>query len=128
MAIDITWDNEAQTIIRVDFVSKWSWDDYHEMVKTITHMMNDVGHSVDIIYNLQQSAPLSAGAISHGAATLRLLDGRFGVLMIVSSAGYVKALLSTFRTVYKKWSDCVLGAESVEDAREIIARYATKGS
>lgn len=127
MSIGIAWDNEAQTVIRVDFVSKWNWDDYHEMVKTLAHMIDDVGYQVDIIYNLQQSAPLSSGAISHGASTLRLLDGKFGVLMIVSSAGYVKAILSTFRTVYKQWSDRVIGVESVDDARTYITHNAGKG-
>ncbi|MBC7812684.1 MAG: hypothetical protein H7175_16125 [Burkholderiales bacterium] len=127
MAIDIAWDNEAQTVIRVDFVSKWDWNDYHEMVKFAAQMMNEVGHTVDLIYNLQQSAPISAGAITHAATTMRLLDGRMGLMMVVSNAGYIKALLSTFQLVYKNWSDRVIGAASVEDARTYITRNAGKG-
>jgi hypothetical protein len=127
MSIEIAWDNETQTVIRVDFVRKWDWEEYHQMVSTLSHMIDDVGYQVDIIYNLQQSAPLSSGAITHGAATLRLLDGKFGVLLVVSSAGYVKAILSTFRTVYKQWSDCVIGATSVEEARVHITQNAGKG-
>ncbi|HLU08374.1 MAG TPA: hypothetical protein VK003_01800, partial [Oceanobacillus sp.] len=53
MPIDMQWDDDAQTVIRVDIHPSATWDEFHEMVDRVIWAMRTVTHRVDILFNVE---------------------------------------------------------------------------
>lgn len=67
MSITVSWDDDAQTILRWDFVGMWTWDELERELAATAQRMNDRPSPVSAICDLTCSGPLPAtgSAISH---------------------------------------------------------------
>lgn len=53
MPIDIHWDDDAQSVIRVDVHPEATWDEFHLVVDRVIWAMRTVSHRVDVIFNVE---------------------------------------------------------------------------
>jgi hypothetical protein len=58
MPIEIIWDNDSRTILRLDFEGSWAWKDYDHAVEEAYRQVREVTNTVDVILNLFYSDPV----------------------------------------------------------------------
>lgn len=54
MTIDIRWDDEAQTILRLNFERSWTVDDFNRMIHRAFAIVRMVAHPVYVIADLRR--------------------------------------------------------------------------
>jgi hypothetical protein len=126
MQIDIHWDDDAQTVIRVDIHPYATWDEFHLMVDRVIWAMRTVSHRVDIIFNVEGKP--SGNPIPHlppEAATFAE-NVNLGMVVTTSEDNALTALHSVIMRilgVYKLDAQRSAGYFStVEDARRVLYR------
>jgi len=126
MPIDMQWDDDAQTVIRVDIHPSATWDEFHEMVDRVIWAMRTVTHRVDILFNVEDK--LSGNPIPHllpDAATFAENEN-VGVVVTASGIHALPALHSVIMRilgVYKLDAQHSAGYfATLEDARRILYR------
>lgn len=61
MSIEIVWDNDEQTIIRVTFPEEWTWDEWLEIDVITAPMLDSVQHKVCFLADLRQAKRVPSG-------------------------------------------------------------------
>ncbi len=122
MAIAILWDDEARTCLRLDFEGPWRWDEYDSAIAEASSTIESAGHRVDLIHNLRAGSRMPIGYfLPHFRYALNLMGANLGLIVFIGSNHSMQVLLSlfieTFTTVHHK----VAFADSVDDARRILA-------
>jgi hypothetical protein len=64
MKINVSWDNDAKTILHYKFAAGWSWNDLREIFNEGYQMLSTVDHPVDVIMDFTEAAMFApSGAI-----------------------------------------------------------------
>lgn len=102
MAITVSWDNEAQTIIRQQYEGQWTWDVFYTDAAEVTWaMMKTVSHPVYIIsdFTLSTGIPVG-GALTHARNVLSKYPDNWNGIIIVSPSQFVQSLVAVFRRLF----------------------------
>lgn len=66
MAIQVTWYDDAKTIIRHDFPVEWTWDEFYEAIRQSVEMEKSVRHNVYVVSVNPPNVKIPAGnALQH---------------------------------------------------------------
>ena len=57
MPVEIQWDDDSHTILRLDIHGQASWDEYHQKIDEIVEQLADSPHRVDLIMNIMSNMP-----------------------------------------------------------------------
>lgn len=99
MPMDMHWDDDAHTVIRVDIHPFATWDEFHITVDRIIWAMRTVSHRVDIIFNmdgLPSGNPIPQ--LDRNAATFAENDN-LGIVMTASGHNALSALHSVIMRI-----------------------------
>ena len=121
MSIQLSWDNDEKTIIRFDYGKGWTWDDFSEAGKLVQKMRAEVNHPVHIIANFEDGAFPPLGALGKFRTAQENVPGD-AVVVVVGGGMFITALVSSFSRVYKALSKNLMVADSLDKAREKIAK------
>lgn len=127
MPIDIQWDDDAHTIIRVEMPGSSTWHEYHQAIETVVQQMRTVSYRVDLIFAVTNSMP-AGNPIPHLKSGMSKLEqeANYGVIATITGenkSGYTMQIMSAVIRIYKldvKHSGGFY--TSLEDARAAIAR------
>jgi hypothetical protein len=122
MPITVTWDNPEQTIIRLTFEGRWTWDEHRATANHISDLLRDVNAPVDLIVDFH-SCHVPDNAIRYtesGTAFFWHPQARLTVLVGVQ--GFIRTLLMLFIQTYPQWAHQFLFAGTIEHAYEVLAR------
>jgi hypothetical protein len=121
MTIQVTWDNEEKTVIRHDFAGPWMWEEFWEIIGRTNRMIQEVPHRVHIIANMREAVmPRGLGMMSNmRKATLSAPPNRGMIVVVVNP--FLKTLLSLFMSFDPEMTGMMFSAESIEEARRVIA-------
>jgi hypothetical protein len=122
MPTKIEWDNDAKTIIRLEFSGSFTWKEYDEAVDQVYALIKAAPHHVDIISFMQPTVRIPKGdAIIHikRAFTTRPKNMRKGMLIgsDLFGATLVQALVKV-----KGIFDVFIAVESVDAARAFLTK------
>jgi len=126
MPVQVSWDDAAQTIIRWEYVGKWTWNEVSSTFQQVNQMMRAVEHPVSIIHDLTQSTRMPGGALTQAYRFTSALPENWDISVVVGSGAFVESLLDIFRKVYAKLGDHYKNAPTLDEARAIIARRKVK--
>jgi len=122
MAILAAWDNDEKTIIRHDFDAAWSWDEFWELVRLNSAMVESVSpKDVDIIVNLGKSMTPRGGLTMSNLRKARLSALPNQGIVVVVATPFMKALLSVFISFDPEMSEKLFIVETLEEARRMIS-------
>jgi hypothetical protein len=87
MPIDVTWDNEAKTVLRYDIGEYWNWDDFPTAVRQAERMRAEVLHPVSLIIAAQDGMrpPLGFPLSSLIDRTLRAAPDSMSIAVFVGN-------------------------------------------
>ncbi len=100
MAIRLLWENESRTIIRMEVVGRWTWNEMFQASQQGYAMLETVDHIVDPIIDFRQSEGLPDFAISNSSRMIGKRHPRTGVTMIVTTHPLFLGMWNAFRRVY----------------------------
>ncbi len=123
MNITVTWDDNAQTTLRWEFVDAWTWDELEDALAAAIHQMNSVPYPVTAICDLTRSAPLpmTGSAISHLCHARQLAKDQITAAVLVGASSYMKSIIALYCTIYRQPRDRYLFAASIEEAHALLA-------
>lgn len=100
MPINLLWENEAKTIVRMEVVGQWTWDEMYSASQEGYAMLESVQHIVDPIIDFRNSAAIPIYSITHARHMIGKRHPRTGLTVMVSSSALIYNLWDIFRRVY----------------------------
>jgi hypothetical protein len=122
MSITVQWDNEEKTIIRYDFTGNWDWVEFRERAKEASALTRSVEHRVDSISNFLPGTHIPKDAFIHFRRVMSDAPKNRGVNVIVGASQFIRVLVTVFSRIYKTLGERLIIADSLEDARVILAK------
>lgn len=119
MGITVSWDDETQTIIRLDYTNPWNWTDFQNALMQINTMAEQIEGRFDIINDINQT-DVPDGAMGPFKRTLRYGSDDAGLIVIANASTYGKSIVSTFQKIYPAAGGNWQLAGSVDEARATI--------
>ncbi|MEL6148057.1 MAG: hypothetical protein AAFV33_07870 [Chloroflexota bacterium] len=117
------WDNEAQTVYRIEFTDKWDWDTFTSEVLAVYRMIGERDHNVDIIVGFM--SPLPKGDALHNLtyAGSKQPPNLKRTVFINQAGALLTAIVHTIAT--SRGYDGPKFVESVEEARYYLEEPVT---
>ena len=126
MGVGVSWDDQAKTILRLDYSEKWTWAEVSTAMDEGITLMRSVTGKVCIIHDLTRSAAVPAGALTNAKRFTTGLPPNWDLSIVVGSGTFTETLLNIFSRVYIKLGEHYRTAQNIEDARKIIAQHRAK--
>lgn len=121
--LDVTWDDAAESIVRLDVHADYTWDEFYAAVAQVSALVAGKPHRVDMLVNLGRYSAESSGigAIQKALAALGELPQNTGlvVLVVPPLAGM---LLSAARRMDERVGERVRTASTLDKARDILTQ------
>jgi len=122
MPIQVVWDNDAKTIVRWDFDPGWTWDEYREAALLTNEMIGSVSHRVSCIRNLRKtSMPHGGDVLGQWKRTLVAAPDNMGMVIATDADTFLSAMAEIFKRVQRDNAHPITRANTVEEARQMIA-------
>lgn len=121
MGIKVLWDNPEHTIVRYEFGPKWTWRDLNDASDAGTAWLDSVDHRVDFIADLSQTDHLPGDFMSHAGRIAGGSHPRRGIVVVVAASPFLRGLSNTLGRLYRKATRDLRFADTLDEAREIIA-------
>jgi hypothetical protein len=122
MTVQASWDDEKQTIIRIEFAGAWTWDEAHTAVDSVTVMMASVEHSVHSIIDMTESSRIPPLVFKEVRALLGKRSPNAGATVIVGANFMAASMWKTITQTYGWLINSQYSfADTVEEARAHIA-------
>ena len=120
--ITVSFDNPEKTIIRWNFWGRWSWDDWRVSTNLMLELRASVSHlpCVPSIFDFKHAGSMPMGALSHGRSTIELMAPQ-DYIIIANGSGFIRSLFEVFRMLNPSLSGKIYLANTVKDARLLIA-------
>jgi hypothetical protein len=131
MAIDVVWDNDECTILRVEMMGQWSWDDLHDALTTVVEMMDEEAcEQANLIIDVSHATNIPTLALTNVRNLSQRRDPRMNTTVLVGMSDVTRTLLNAFLQVYSvvgRQERYVL-VKTVSKAREVIAKHAERAT
>ena len=121
MSVTYSWHDENQTILHVEFVDKWAWDDMYQIRDSVLddYTGND---TVYIIADFRETNHIPGNAMAHGTKALEKMHPNQGLQIFIGAPTALQKMFEIAKTFMPK---VIAGAnftfaDSFDDALGII--------
>lgn len=121
MAIRVSWDSKAQNVIRYDFDKTWTAQDFEHAVEQSFTMTESVEHTVDVIMDFSRCQELPHGFILYLKRKMMVLPANRGSIVVAGTHPAVRSTLQMFRRIHKSLAQRISAADSLKEARALLA-------
>ena len=128
MPIKVEWDDTAHTVIHETYSGTWTIEDNRAERQLVLSMLEGDGPVVDMIVELD-NMKFPASIVGHFSEMSRSPAShhpRLGVFALVGLGSFENTLFQIFCKVYEVQARRLLLADSVEEARRLLAERRTK--
>jgi hypothetical protein len=125
MGVTIQWDNAEKTVLRYDFMGRWTWDEFYAAYDIAKPMILSVTHKVDFILNPTDDVSRNytpPNIMTHMLSIARKALPNTGKCVSISRGTFSRVLLSMVSKVNPKISEQYVFADSLEEARALLAK------
>lgn len=123
MGIILTWDNDAQTVIRCDFPEVWTWDDYRAVMAEAAAMIGEVPHRVDLLFDLSKTRLSGSEAIVRGRDLRIAWPEHTGGVVVVTTQALLRTALAIFSQAYLRGRRELVMVDTLAEARAVLASW-----
>ncbi len=123
MAVEINWDDDQRTIVRMKLIGRWGWEDAYEGSKQGYDLLDSVDHVVNVIIDMRQSTGLPLLAMTHARNMIAKRHPRTGMTVFLGVNSLFLTLWKAFAKSYPQVSHSneFTFARSDEEARRILS-------
>jgi hypothetical protein len=124
MAITVSWHNQSQSIIRWDFGSTWTWDEFYSSIERTNRMLDQVVHQVAVIVDTRAMQTFPRGVMTHAMNAVTARPSNASMVVVLIENATLRVLFNSFmhmiQRVLPKGTFELQLAEDVENAARII--------
>ena len=120
MPIDVNWDDDAQTVIRYEFWSPWTWNEYRQAIDRAWELAGSVSHPTDTITDMSASRLLPEGLFRNVKQSVVEIPESTQTVVLVGGGLFVETMLNVIKSVYRNAASKFFVVETVEEARVLI--------
>lgn len=125
MPITLAWDDDAKSIIRIDYHGVWQWTDFDQAIDESIGMAASTSQQVAIIINtLDGTRTPNGNSFSHMRRAMRLSPPNLTLTVTVGvrKGSFLKsAIMDIAFRFFPKAAERAAFADTVEEARTLIA-------
>ncbi len=126
--ITIEWDDAEETVVRMTFVGRFTWEEFFATHKQGSDWIEGKPHRCDIIVDLSRGSSTNAGpALTNAKKTLQNAPSNLGRFVVITSP-LANIVLTALKRLDPALSARVLMASRLEQARELIAKERASAS
>jgi len=122
MPITVEWDDEAQTIVRWDFVGRWNFDDVKAALEKSVSLRKSIEGKSSVILNFERSESLPMGAVTQMIQGMAKMPDKREMVVIAGSSGLLKSLAAIYLKVRRGQNDKLGVVDTLEQARAFIVQ------
>jgi hypothetical protein len=100
VSIEVSWDNDEQTILRYKFTGQWEWDEYLTCLSLGRNMMLSLDHYVCILNDFTESAFLPQGVISKVLNVMGTRPINTGMGIFMTTNATIEGFIGTLKNLY----------------------------
>ena len=121
MPINVDWDDDKHTIVRLELDGSWDWKEYDRAIEEAFRMIRSIPEPVDMMLNLSNSDPVPPlKSLKSFQRTLSLKPTNLRMFVAVGSDAFACGLCASFLKA--------LLANTPEQARALLASRAKSGT
>lgn len=122
MPVTNTWDNDEKTIIRMEVIGRWTWDEMYAASDIGYAMLQTVNHIVYPIIDFSQSIGMPNHAITHARNMMGRQHPNTGMSVFVGANPLFVSLWKVYVRVYAIFSreQDFTFAKSLDEARAML--------
>ncbi len=124
MAINVKWEDEQRTVIRIAFQRGWTWDDLNKAIVQADQMIISVPHEVHLLIDIRNAGGLPRDFMTRAGDIFAQGDARpnEGQKVVVGASWLIRSAYNGFRAVYgsQLQGRPFIFADSPEDAQGLL--------
>jgi hypothetical protein len=121
MPVIVEWHNTEKTIIRYDYVGRWTLAEFYPALAVGQDMIRQQPHTVDCIINLSQSEAFPANNMPATGLLVPMTPPNTGIAVAVGNPARARALANLFRRVSRS-TEAVIPVQTIGEAEILIHR------
>ena len=102
MPVQIDWENQDHTIVRMELIGHWTWDEAYDGSSIGYTMLESVDHVVNVIIDLRKSTGLPLLALTHARNMIARRHPRTGLTVFIGTNSLFLTLWRIFSSAYKQ--------------------------
>jgi hypothetical protein len=121
MSIHLYWEDNEHSLLRYDFVGKWTWGDFYPALAQGLKMEMLSVNRVDVLMDMRQSGSIGDGALAHIRKIADRQPPNVGLMVVITPSKFLTAL---FQAAIRSYPDVALYvrlAATESEARAIIS-------
>lgn len=122
MGVQVTWDNEAHTILHYKMEGRWRWNELYAAVEEGHILNDDPSQEVYAIVNLERSLGIPPSAMTQFGGLATLTRPNTKVVIIVGGGGFVSTLIKIFSRIYQGVGVHTCWVATMAEAYALIVR------
>jgi len=130
MPATVTWDNEAHTILRVDYSQPLDWDEVFAAQRELYAMADSVDYAIDLILDFDQGGSVLPNALNNLKRLINDLHPRIENVVLVETHPLLRAIENKVHDIYKvgigKSRQLSLFAPNITEARQMLRQSGMK--
>lgn len=120
MGILVSWDNEANTVIRADYAGHWTWEEFSEGINEAAEMIRSVSYRVDLIENMKPGTlPVSGSVVNYARNAMRTFPDNLRLLVVVTNP-FVRAMGTVFLNLNSEYRKKIAMVDSIDLAYQML--------
>lgn len=132
MRVNVEWQNTEKTLIHIQLLAGWTWDNMRTALKQVDDMIVSVAHPVHLMIDLRQGGRVPSDFLAVAGDLLNQGQARpnEGEKVIVGANFLIKTAYRGFQSLYKTKLENrpIHFADSVEEAQQLIQQKAHKSA
>ncbi len=123
MPTQVEWDSEAEMILHVELIGRWTWDEAYPAFEQLVTMMKSTPSSVSMLIDLTRSAGIPPDALTHSFKIASTYPGNWELAILVGGGAIVSALLRVFGQLHPTYGPHLRVAKNLVEARALITSH-----
>lgn len=119
MPIEVKWDNNEKTLIRWNFMGRWTAQQLRETIQKSNDWINAQDHTVNHIIDLSQTEGVPPNIINEARNAMRLMPENLGHVVMIGKGGIIELLGTTLQR-FSWFSDKIHFVRSNAEAHNYI--------
>lgn len=126
MPIVNNWYDAAQSILKVDYEGRWTWDEFFIAADKGRELAKGVSHRVDYILDMQKGTVPNGGSTLTNSRTVMARRAPNSGIFVILTNPFVKIMLNVFKNFDREHGSIMFAAGTVDEALTIIAKHRQK--
>ncbi len=125
MPVNFSWDNPEHTIVRYDFVGKWTWEELYATMYESWAEIDKLPYMVESISDFSKVNNVPPSAMTHLRSLSQNRPENTGTMVFVGANSYLTLMFQTFSKIFQttlRREMNIQAAKTLEEARTILAR------